>query len=199
MGARSDGALSHKDYLELLVTSKNILSRFTGFSHLWFRPTTAEAPLSSTTYISYFDVINEAKAKAFMAACADAVAQTRPSRLYFLFSSSGGSVDAGIALYNYLRALPVPIVMHNTGSIDSIANVVFLAADERYANPHSIFLLHASIGASPRVLSYPGPSFKRRWVVSRPMRREWLGSSRSGPASSLKNSPPSSIKEKRKI
>src|SRR6266516_1008548 len=32
--------------------------------------------------------------------------------------------------------------MHNTGSIDSIANVVFLAADERYANPHSTFLLH---------------------------------------------------------
>ena len=98
--------------------------------------------MPSTTYITYFDAIDEAKAKAFMAACADALAQTNPSRLYFLFSSSGGSVDAGIALYNYLRALPVPIVMHNTGSIDSIANVVFLAADERYANPHSTFLLH---------------------------------------------------------
>lgn len=32
--------------------------------------------------------------------------------------------------------------MHNTGSIDSIANVVCLAADERFANRHSSFLLH---------------------------------------------------------
>ena len=98
--------------------------------------------MPTTTYISYYDAINEGKAKAFMAACAEAIAQTRPSRLYFLFSSTGGSVDAGIAIYNYLRALPIAIVMHNTGSIDSIANVVFLAADERYANPHSSFLFH---------------------------------------------------------
>jgi ATP-dependent Clp protease protease subunit len=96
----------------------------------------------TTTFVSYYDTINESKARAFMAACAEAIAQTKPERLYFLFSSSGGSVDAGIALYNYLRALPVPVTMHNTGSIDSIANVVFLAADERYANPHATFLLH---------------------------------------------------------
>lgn len=98
--------------------------------------------MSAVTYLSYYDTINEQKARAFMEACARAVVQTKPSQLYFLFSSSGGSVDAGIAIYNFLRALPIPIVMHNTGSIDSIANVVFLAADERYAAPHASFLLH---------------------------------------------------------
>lgn len=98
--------------------------------------------MTSSTYLSYYDVINEAKARAFMAACAEAIAKTQPQRLYFLFSSTGGSVDAGIAMHNYLRALPVPITMHNTGSIDSIANVIFLAADERYANPHATFLFH---------------------------------------------------------
>lgn len=98
--------------------------------------------MNQTVYISYYDVINDQKAKALMALCANVIAQQNPDRLYFLLSSTGGSVDAGVALFNYLRALPVPLVMHNTGSIDSIANVVFLGADERYANPNSSFLLH---------------------------------------------------------
>jgi ATP-dependent Clp protease protease subunit len=62
--------------------------------------------------------------------------------LYFLFSSGGGMVDSGVALFNYLRALPQEITMHNVGSIDSIANAVFLAGDVRYAAPTSAFLLH---------------------------------------------------------
>ncbi len=98
--------------------------------------------MSATVYVSYYDVINEQKAKAFMQACAQIVPQDKPAQLYFLFSSTGGSVDAGVALHSYLRALPVPITMHNIGSIDSIANVVFLAADERYAAPHASFLFH---------------------------------------------------------
>jgi ATP-dependent protease ClpP protease subunit len=32
--------------------------------------------------------------------------------------------------------------MHNTGAIDSIATVIFHAADERYAAPHASFLFH---------------------------------------------------------
>ena len=96
----------------------------------------------ATVYISYYDSINEQKAKSLMAVCADVIAHQNPDRLYFLFSSTGGSVDAGIALFNYLRALPVALTMHNTGSVDSIANVVYLAADERFANPNSSFLLH---------------------------------------------------------
>ena len=98
--------------------------------------------MAQVTYISYYDAISEPKARALMQACTQAIDQTKPSRLYFLFSSSGGSVDAGITLYNFLRALPIPVIMHNVGSIESIANVVFLAADERYATPHATFLLH---------------------------------------------------------
>ncbi|GKS59298.1 hypothetical protein YTPLAS18_28250 [Nitrospira sp.] len=96
----------------------------------------------SIAYVSYYDNINEQKAKSLMQACAQVLTQTNATKLYFLFSSTGGSVDAGITLHNYLRALPVPLVMHNIGSIDSIANVVFLAADERYANENSTFLFH---------------------------------------------------------
>jgi len=97
---------------------------------------------ADTIYVNYFDLINEAKTKALMAICSDIVAKNKPKTLYFLFSSVGGSVNAGITLYNFLRALPAEIVMHNTGSIDSIATVVFLAATKRYAAKHSTFLFH---------------------------------------------------------
>ena len=51
-------------------------------------------------------------------------------------------MQAGITFYNFLRALPTKIVMHNTGSIDSIATVIFLAGEERYASISSSFLFH---------------------------------------------------------
>jgi ATP-dependent protease ClpP protease subunit len=77
-----------------------------------------------------------------MAILNDIIANVKPKELYFLFSSNGGSVDAGITLYNFLRSLPVDITMHNMGSIDSIATVIFLAGNKRYACEHSAFLFH---------------------------------------------------------
>jgi len=95
-----------------------------------------------TIYINYFDGINEPKVKALMGMLSQIVAQQKPETLYFLFSSPGGSVDAGIVFYNFLRALPVEIVMHNTGSVDSIGTVIFLAGTRRYSALHSSFLFH---------------------------------------------------------
>ena len=96
-----------------------------------------------TSYINFTGQIKEDIANKFMAACAAVVATDHPDCLYFLFSSPGGDVNAGVAIYNYLRALPVArLVMHNIGSIDSVANVIFHAADERYAAPHSTFHFH---------------------------------------------------------
>lgn len=88
-----------------------------------------------------------------MGICSDLIGKEKPSTLYFLFASQGGSVDAGVTLYNFLKSLPVKIIMHNVGSIDSIANVIFVAGKERYASPHSTFLFHGvnidvPIGAS---------------------------------------------------
>lgn len=98
-----------------------------------------------TSYINFTGQINEAVANKFMAACAAIVNTDHPDCLYFLFSSPGGDVNAGVAIYNYLRALPgVKLVMHNTGSIDSVANVIFQAADaeNRFSAPHSTFHFH---------------------------------------------------------
>jgi ATP-dependent protease ClpP protease subunit len=95
-----------------------------------------------TIYVSYFDMINDAKTKALMGICSDIVAKNKPKTIYFLFSSLGGLVNSGVTFYNFLRALPVEIVMHNIGSVDSVANVVFLAGSKRYAAKHSTFLFH---------------------------------------------------------
>ena len=93
-------------------------------------------------YVNYCDAINEIKVKAIMSALSDIINREKPDTIYCLFSSTGGQVEPGIALYNFLRALPVEIIMHNTGSIDSIANIIFLAADTRYTSVHSSFLFH---------------------------------------------------------
>jgi len=98
--------------------------------------------MGKTFYINFYDAIEIPKVNALMAICTDIVHRENPDTLYFLFSSSGGSVDAGMVLYNFLKSLPVEVVMHNTGSIDSIATVVFLAGNKRYAARHSAFLVH---------------------------------------------------------
>jgi len=98
--------------------------------------------MNDQVYLTFHDNINMESVNRFMAFCAKAITEHRPKKLYFLFSSDGGSVDSGVTLYNFLRGLPQEVIMHNIGSVDSIANVVFLAARRRYAAPASAFLLH---------------------------------------------------------
>lgn len=111
-------------------------------------PSATEQPLpnipTGVFYINYFDEITDGKVRGLMALCADILAKVKPTptTFYFAISSPSGGVAAGITFYNFLRALPVKIIMHNTGSIDSIATVIFLAASERYACSHSRFLFH---------------------------------------------------------
>ncbi len=105
------------------------------------QPPAAAVP-PPTIYINFFDGINDSKVKTLMGMVSQIVAQHKPQTLYFLFSSPGGQVNAGIVLYNFLRALPVEIVMHNTGAVDSIGTVIFLAGAKRYAASHSTFLFH---------------------------------------------------------
>lgn len=59
-----------------------------------------------------------------------------------LLSSDGGSVTNGITLYNFLKSLPINLTIFNIGAINSIANVIFLASDKRYAVKNSSFMFH---------------------------------------------------------
>lgn len=64
------------------------------------------------------------------------------SEIYLAMSTPGGSVMNGMNIYNVLRSLPVKVTTHNVGNVDSIGNAIFLAGEERYANPHSTFMFH---------------------------------------------------------
>ena len=61
------------------------------------------------------------------------------------FSSLGGYVADGIYLYNHIRGLPINVVIHNTGSVSSIAVAVFVAGGERYCSPHAMFMIHPTV------------------------------------------------------
>jgi ATP-dependent protease ClpP protease subunit len=97
-----------------------------------------------TIYINFFDNIDPVKVNRFIQFCTDVIKQHDPSELYFLIASNGGDVDSGFVLYNYLISLQskLTVTMHNTGTIDSIANVIFMSGQRRYAAPNAAFLFH---------------------------------------------------------
>lgn len=102
------------------------------------------AQQNATVYLNFCGPISQASVQTIMSACTEALRQFNPQTLYLSFSSSGGEIAAGIALYNYLRGLPIRIVTHNVGSVDSIAVVIFLAGEERYCTPTATFLFHGA-------------------------------------------------------
>lgn len=48
----------------------------------------------------------------------------------------------GFALFNLIQCLPYKVHAHNIGSVQSIANIVFLGADIRTCAPESSFMFH---------------------------------------------------------
>lgn len=57
-------------------------------------------------------------------------------------ASNGGSVNAGIAFYNFAKMAPLAVNTHAAGLCDSIAATMFLAGVKRTAAPLSRFVLH---------------------------------------------------------
>lgn len=62
--------------------------------------------------------------------------------VHLLLSTPGGNVMNGMNVYNMLRALPVHLITHNAGNVDSIGNAIFLAGAERQCCKHSTFMFH---------------------------------------------------------
>lgn len=104
-----------------------------------------------TVYISFSTDITPSSAEMLLKTCCE-LATKGVKTLYLLISTPGGNVINGINLYNLLRALPCKIVTHNVASINSIGNVLFLAGDDRYANPGATFMFHGvGINAPPNM------------------------------------------------
>lgn len=64
-----------------------------------------------------------------------------------VINSPGGRVDKGMAMYDYLRALPgCTITTEAIGQCSSIATAVFLAGSVRIAHQHTESLVHLPVG-----------------------------------------------------
>jgi len=66
------------------------------------------------------------------------------SKITIILSSLGGSIYDGFLLASLIQNSPVPIAVHAVNHIDSIANVIYLAAKERTAESHAKFYLHGA-------------------------------------------------------
>lgn len=70
------------------------------------------------------------------------VGKRKFEKLYLFIDSTGGQIDDGIALFGFIRSLPVEVTTINTGLIASIAIMPFMAGEKRIALPHSLFHFH---------------------------------------------------------
>lgn len=68
----------------------------------------------------------------------------KASKIIVFFSSLGGSIYEGFLLANVIQNSKIPILIHATNHIDSIANVIYLSAKERSAESHAKFYMHGS-------------------------------------------------------
>lgn len=77
----------------------------------------------------------------------DAVAQMTEEGIdtaHVLVQSNGGYVSDGLCLYNFLANSPIRFVMYNGGAVASIAVILFLSGQRRYASETARFMVHKS-------------------------------------------------------
>ena len=86
-------------------------------------------------------IIEPASATRIASACNLAV-NSGCEEIYLCLSSTGGYIADGVYLYNHITGLPIEVVIHNTGTVASIATAVYAAAGRRYCSQHGIFMIH---------------------------------------------------------
>jgi ATP-dependent protease ClpP protease subunit len=64
------------------------------------------------------------------------------SQIRIGMSSPGGNVFYGVTAHNFLVGLPVPVLTHNLGQVDSVTAVLYCAGSQRTCVPHARFLIH---------------------------------------------------------
>lgn len=70
--------------------------------------------------------------------------QIGATQIIIFFSSLGGNIYEGFLLASVIRNYTIPISIHATNHIDSIANVIYLAAKNRTSESYTKFYLHGA-------------------------------------------------------
>lgn len=95
-----------------------------------------------TTHVLYFTGNISSSTCGILISCCQQALNQGATELYISMSSAGGENNYGFTIYNYLKALPIPVNTHNIGTVESMGNIMFLAGKKRSACPDSRFLFH---------------------------------------------------------
>ena len=94
-----------------------------------------------TAYYGFTGVIEPASATRIATAFNHAV-NNGYDEIHLCLSSTGGYVADGVFLYNHVMSLPAPVIIHNAGTVMSIATAFYVAAKTRYCSKHGVFMIH---------------------------------------------------------
>lgn len=104
-------------------------------------------------YLGYCGVIDSAGVTR-IAQTLNAAVNGQYTEVYLCFTSGGGYIGDGIYLYNHIKALPIPLTIHNTGTVASIAATIFVGAQRRLCSPNAMFMMHpVTVGAKAQSLA----------------------------------------------
>ena len=104
---------------------------------------TAQAPQITEAYVAFAGQIDQNSVQRFFSGFGGAMAKNIKS-IHLMFQSTGGFIGDGICLYNYLQKLPIEVILYNSGTIASIATIVYLGGQKRKTSAQAIFMIHRS-------------------------------------------------------
>jgi ATP-dependent protease ClpP protease subunit len=111
-------------------------------------------------FIGFNAAFDRKASEQLVSVCGEAV-RNGYSEITLCLMSIGGLLDFAYYAFNILEALPIKLVTHNIGTVQSAANLIFLCGDERYAAPGCSFLFH-NTGFEGTGLQITGPLIREK-------------------------------------
>lgn len=96
-----------------------------------------------TRYLIMDTAISDEKAHTFIQ-WTTAEIKSGIDHFYIALSTTGGNVNAGLLMANYIKSLPVKFTMHNVSLVASIGIPIYASATHRVTNLLSSFVFHGS-------------------------------------------------------
>jgi ATP-dependent Clp protease, protease subunit len=115
-------------------------------------------PLPPVVYTTFSGSIDAQSIARIFTAVGNAT-QNGVTTVHLLFQSSGGVINDGIALYNFVRGLSIDLHMYNAGAVQSVAFLPFIAAKHRHVSEYGVFFLHKST-FTPQAAATEASQFK---------------------------------------
>ena len=92
-------------------------------------------------FIGFNAALDRKASEQLVSVCGEAM-RNGYSAITLCITSVGGLLDFAYYAFNILEAMPLKIVTHNIGTVQSAANLIFLCGDERYSAEGCSFLFH---------------------------------------------------------